>query len=354
MKPLYNRNLKWVHHITRPFSLFGASLWHRWYNSEYIRNVLELDMPDALFVEEHPSVVRQYRRKEQYEAVTNRVKYLLLKKPDYLLKVFRKGIVLNTQAVQRFDDFSSAVDFLTQMAVHCTVLPFWAGNYANELGIRNRNLDLVIKELRAVSSYPGFIKNTLVPLAQKHLSKLGITAAKESINLLTVSEILKGDTKLLEERRRHRKQRFIYQVLNGSEIVNFTSNVAAVVRELEGANAGQSRRQIIGRIACPGKVRGKARIVLTNDPTGIAFSKGDILISTHISPALMPLVHKCSAIVTEEGATAGHAQIIAREMNIPCVIGARMATTLLKDGDLVEVDADKGTVRVLLGNQLKK
>ena len=40
-----------------------------------------------------------------------------------------------------------------------------------------------------------------------------------------------------------------------------------------------------------------------------------------------------------------HAAIVARELNIPCVIGTKIATKVLKDGDIVEVDADKGVVR---------
>jgi len=42
-----------------------------------------------------------------------------------------------------------------------------------------------------------------------------------------------------------------------------------------------------------------------------------------------------------------HAAVIARELNIPCVIGTKIATKILKDGDLVEVDAIKGVVKKL-------
>jgi phosphoenolpyruvate synthase/pyruvate phosphate dikinase len=51
--------------------------------------------------------------------------------------------------------------------------------------------------------------------------------------------------------------------------------------------------------------------------------------------------------VTNEGGITSHASIVAREMGKPCIIGAKIATKVLKDGDLVEVDADEGVVRVL-------
>ena len=56
---------------------------------------------------------------------------------------------------------------------------------------------------------------------------------------------------------------------------------------------------------------------------------------------------KASAIVTEQGGITSHAAIVSREMNIPCVIGTRIATRVLKDGDTVEVDANKGIVKKL-------
>ncbi|MFA6466538.1 MAG: PEP-utilizing enzyme, partial [Patescibacteria group bacterium] len=53
------------------------------------------------------------------------------------------------------------------------------------------------------------------------------------------------------------------------------------------------------------------------------------------------------AFVTEQGGITSHAAIVAREMKKPCIIGTRIATKVLKDGDLVEVDANQGLVRIL-------
>ena len=61
----------------------------------------------------------------------------------------------------------------------------------------------------------------------------------------------------------------------------------------------------------------------------------------------IPLMTRASAFVTNEGGVTSHAAIVSREMNKPCIIGTKIATHILKDGDLVEVDADKGVVRIL-------
>ncbi|TSC78409.1 MAG: pyruvate, water dikinase [Parcubacteria group bacterium Gr01-1014_29] len=58
-------------------------------------------------------------------------------------------------------------------------------------------------------------------------------------------------------------------------------------------------------------------------------------------------IKKALAIVTDEGGTTCHAVIIARELQKPCIVGTKIATKVLKDGDLVEVDANNGVVRIV-------
>ncbi len=53
---------------------------------------------------------------------------------------------------------------------------------------------------------------------------------------------------------------------------------------------------------------------------------------------------KAAAIVTDVGGITSHAAIISRELGVPCVVGTKMATKVLKDGDFVSVDATLGTI----------
>lgn len=64
-------------------------------------------------------------------------------------------------------------------------------------------------------------------------------------------------------------------------------------------------------------------------------------------PALVPAMKKASAIITDDGGVTCHAAIVARELKIPTIVGTKVATGILKDGDLVEVDADNGIVNIL-------
>ena len=73
--------------------------------------------------------------------------------------------------------------------------------------------------------------------------------------------------------------------------------------------------------------------------------EGDILVTNMTIPAYLLGMKKACAFVTDEGGTTCHAAILAREMKKPCITGTRHATKILQDGDLVEVDAEKGIVR---------
>ncbi|GAG17127.1 unnamed protein product, partial [marine sediment metagenome] len=72
-----------------------------------------------------------------------------------------------------------------------------------------------------------------------------------------------------------------------------------------------------------------------------------ILVTNMTTPDLMQAIEKVVAIVTDEGGILCHAAIVSREFGIPCVIATKIATKVLKDGDLVEVDADKGIVKII-------
>lgn len=75
--------------------------------------------------------------------------------------------------------------------------------------------------------------------------------------------------------------------------------------------------------------------------------RGTVLVSGSTGPELILACKRAGAIITDEGGVISHAALISREFNIPSVIGTKTATKVLKDGDLVEVDADNGVVKIL-------
>jgi len=105
-------------------------------------------------------------------------------------------------------------------------------------------------------------------------------------------------------------------------------------------------REFKGQSAFRGKVEGIVRMLRRRDQ--IADVKaGDIIVSPMTTPDFIPAMQLAAAFVTDEGGITSHAAIVARELKKPCIIGTKFATTLLKDGDRVEVDANQGIVRIL-------
>ena len=101
-----------------------------------------------------------------------------------------------------------------------------------------------------------------------------------------------------------------------------------------------------GQTAFTGQVRGRA--VIINDPDEFKkFKKGGILITAMTHPEFLPIMKIAKGIVTNEGGITCHAAIVSRELGIPCIIGTKTATKIFRDGDLVEVDATRGIVKLL-------
>lgn len=106
-------------------------------------------------------------------------------------------------------------------------------------------------------------------------------------------------------------------------------------------------KEVKGIRAFSGKVSG--RVIIIRDLNDLKNKKvrNKIIVSLMTVPAFNPYLKKAKAIVTDEGGITCHAAIVAREFKIPCMVGTKIATKVLKDGNLVEVDATRGLVRKL-------
>ncbi len=104
-------------------------------------------------------------------------------------------------------------------------------------------------------------------------------------------------------------------------------------------------RIINGNGASAGKYTGTARVIMTLDD-GERLRNGEVLVCPATMPPWTPLFGIASAVVTDHGGVLSHTAIVAREYQIPAVIGTKVATSLIKDGQTVTVDGNAGTVRL--------
>jgi phosphohistidine swiveling domain-containing protein len=162
----------------------------------------------------------------------------------------------------------------------------------------------------------------------------------DKIKFLTPPEIIKlvsGNDIDINKKFNQRQNCFFIQK-NGVFIFSEESNLE-IIYKLD--------FELSGSIANKGKYTGKVKIIIKPEELN-KINKGDILITRMTTPKFfVPEIKKVGAIVTDEGGVTCHAGILSREINVPCIVGTKNATSILKDGDVIEVDANKGVIRII-------
>ncbi len=152
-----------------------------------------------------------------------------------------------------------------------------------------------------------------------------------------------GQEPISQEELARRKQFFGLIYMNG-ELQIFAGEQGKQLMQPFMVKAEQGAEEVKGSVAFPGKVQGKVKIVFTGDDLKLV-ERGDVLVTVMTFPHFIAAMEKACAFVTDEGGILCHAAIVSREMRKPCITATKQATKIFKDGDMVEVDAEKGTVR---------
>lgn len=191
-----------------------------------------------------------------------------------------------------------------------------------------------------------------------HLSILNeiarrLKVSEEDITFLTYYEILdalKNKTlkKSLESLIKDRKLGFVNITWKSkSKVIAGVKNIIQAMEQYNIlAQTPNAKREVRGNVACRGTATGTVKIVKKLSEIE-KVQEGDVLVARMTTPDYMMAINKAVAIVTDEGGITCHAAIVSREFNIPCIVGTKNATQILSDGDVVEVDANEGIVRVV-------
>lgn len=168
---------------------------------------------------------------------------------------------------------------------------------------------------------------------------------RPDIDMLSFDELASGivpdDATLAERRRRC--------VIAGGKLYDMAAEEFALSRNFvlkEDVVPLADVERIRGSIACVGHAVGRVRLILKKKDLATV-RPGDVLVARMTSPDYLPAVQLAAAIVTDEGGITCHAAIVARELGKPCIIGTGVATRILKNDAVVEVDAMAGIVTVV-------
>ncbi len=98
--------------------------------------------------------------------------------------------------------------------------------------------------------------------------------------------------------------------------------------------------------ACRGEAEGRVHIILkTNEMS--KFEDGEILIMNNTTPEFVSIMKKAAAIITEQGGITSHAAVVSRELGKPCIIGVKGIASVLKNGQMLRVDANHGLISLI-------
>jgi len=163
-------------------------------------------------------------------------------------------------------------------------------------------------------------------------------------------ELLKGKNYIRKNKDKiiNREQGFVFYCdgISKPSLQPFSGDTSNVLKGLKEVISNTDIETFKGQPAYKGKVSGNVVVAIKAKD----FSKikdGMILVTSMTRPEILPYLKHVTAIVTDEGGITCHAAIISREMQKPCIIGTKIATQTLQDGDLVEVNANTGVVKII-------
>jgi len=115
---------------------------------------------------------------------------------------------------------------------------------------------------------------------------------------------------------------------------------------IEEAPGGKEVNKIKGEVVFPGRARGRVRVI-KNIKDASLLQGGEMLVSPMTTPRYILAMKKAKAIITDEGGIVCHAAIVARELKKPCIVGTKIASDILKNGDIIEIDTNQSIVKVI-------
>jgi phosphoenolpyruvate synthase/pyruvate phosphate dikinase len=205
---------------------------------------------------------------------------------------------------------------------------------------------------QAGAEYFSILTERVMPFLDKIANKIGLVYSEfiylnpEEVKDALINKISTLDLKRrIKPRKKHR--RWLYLSRDNGEVI-FLENEhdIDILTEMLIPKINEKGSELKGFAANSGEYTGTAKIVLNTDDFH-KMNSGDVLVSTMTTPDFVVLMQKSGAIVTDIGGMLSHASIVSRELKKPCIIGTRFATQTINDGDLVEVDANKGIVKIL-------
>jgi phosphohistidine swiveling domain-containing protein len=339
--------MRWFKSLTRELPFFTLKSWKYVYTKGWPK-FLGFGLKKHSIYYSKRGIIEVYRGKKEYDGFIKNLEKFCLEKPDLLMHYYDELEQLDKK-IQEFSrrevknkeelkvlikEIGGMFDYYATMYLIKTY-----SNYVLTGEVIEKQPELVKRAKSLVSRAEWF--DMAKSLWKKASSILGLP--EKTIRMLTLGEMLAYidagvvDSELAEKRFNG----FLWDIKTDKWY--YGTDADEYIKQID-TEPEISQDIVKGVVANKGKATGEVVIVLgTVDFHKI--KKGCILVAHMTAPWYTPHIPKVKAIVTDEGGIGTHAAVKSREFGIPCIIGTKIATKVLKDGDMVEVDAEKGIVR---------
>ena len=219
-------------------------------------------------------------------------------------------------------------------------------------GVRNRE-NMRFKRTKIY----GMVRQLLLAVADDFVAE-GVLNERDDVFYLTIDELwayVKGtavttDLKGLVDLRRAEFQGYRDNPQDSPDdrfntwgVVNHGNDFRA--RGGDDAQLEQQDGVLTGTGCCGGTVTGEVKVIA--DPRQDLSLSGQILVAERTDPGWVPLYPSASGVLIERGSVLSHSAIVAREMGLPTIVGVRGLIDELETGDVVQMDGNSGTVRIV-------
>lgn len=302
-----------------------------------------------------------YVYEKDFIDIQKRVLNCVKKDPKYIDKRLKQGISASSELLKLPKDLLLRIENLSdkQIAKELINLRKKFFNFSgfieltHHLGKLNIALSQTeIEELAnlhetrkyAFMEFFAFLKEVTTRIARKknlNSKDLSFLSFKEIISLLNKKLSAKKADKLQEKR----KEKYImYYASNKEKIIS--DKFDKEIQKLQKNIIEPELKEIKGLAINKGVVKGQVKLITQKTPLS-EIPNDKVIVIQMTNPNLTPVLQKSRAVITDEGGLLCHAANIAREFGIIAIIGTKVATKVLKDGDEVEVDANNGIVKIL-------
>jgi len=219
-----------------------------------------------------------------------------------------------------------------------------SGTITPDTYILSRNSD----ELKILSKTIGTKKVAITRNSAGDSQTVKLREEKAKQQVLKEFEINRLAEIAIKLEEHYKKPQDIEFAIEGEGIYIVQTRPITTLTKQEGTSSSQGKDiqgevVLTGLAASPGIGAGKVKIIADLADLG-KVNKGDVLVTKMTNPDMVVTMQKCAAIVTDEGGLTAHASIVSREMGIPAVVGTDIATTKLKEGEMITVDGSTGKI----------